>query len=548
MTDNNPMTALNPAGTQSANDISQKKSEASIWGFILIISSAFLCGQGPVICKLSTKGTSIFLFACITLFPSVIIMLYLIRDRIKLLFDKRLFFAFLITGLFGCTAAGLLCLVAVQYTSASNFSIVAMVEIPYSLIAISLFLREKISKVQMVASFLVISGVVITMLTGFKGFNPADMIVLAIPICAQMSHVLIKKVMHIADPTLIAGARIFYGAIGVLAVSIPISGSLYKEILTLNNTTVFNLVIIGILLNAVNMMLWYQGLKRMPLAKATALVLTYPIFTIISAAIFLKERIELNHIVGLSCVITGIYLLYKQKFCLPFDPTSKRSVFKFSLSTILVAGLVLTGLHFNSKTILTSSSNTSTYPITLKIDYPTAVQQIKDPKIPYLTKEQMWDWISDRNHLDSAMVDFERWAVEEPNNADALTAAGYAKIRKARTMFKYLTAHLGLKADEYFDKALKINDKHWAARLIKAAVLSQWPNKSKRDESKKQFDLLIKQQLSSEQKPEFVLTYFYFGMLYIEMNDHEKAKDIWNLGLLLFPNDKKLKDVLDLYH
>lgn len=59
---------------------------------------------------------------------------------------------------------------------------------------------------------------------------------------------------------------------------------------------------------------WIYAVKNIPLADATALNLTVPIFSSIIAIIFLKEKIKLNRILGIICGMFGAYVVTNPDF------------------------------------------------------------------------------------------------------------------------------------------------------------------------------------------------------------------------------------------
>ena len=58
------------------------------------------------------------------------------------------------------------------------------------------------------------------------------------------------------------------------------------------------------------------------------------------------------------------------------------------------------------------------------------------------------------------------------------------------------------------------------------------------------FERLIKQQQDMPPRPEFAQTYFFLGNLLESRKEPERARQIWEQGLRLHPNDENLRKKL----
>jgi drug/metabolite transporter (DMT)-like permease len=65
----------------------------------------------------------------------------------------------------------------------------------------------------------------------------------------------------------------------------------------------------GIWMQAITAVSWFEGLKRVPLAKATAIVMAFPIVTLIASAALLGESINLAQILAVALTLAGLVLL-----------------------------------------------------------------------------------------------------------------------------------------------------------------------------------------------------------------------------------------------
>ncbi|MCI0588976.1 MAG: tetratricopeptide repeat protein, partial [Planctomycetes bacterium] len=99
------------------------------------------------------------------------------------------------------------------------------------------------------------------------------------------------------------------------------------------------------------------------------------------------------------------------------------------------------------------------------------------------------------------------------------------------------------------ERALKIQPDHWGAQFMKGMNLSQWPDfLGKQPEAIRTFETLIEQQEKSTatEGEDFAETYFQLGTLYRKSGNTDKALDAFKRGLAAFPEDKKIREQIEL--
>lgn len=162
---------------------------------------------------------------------------------------------------------------------------------------------------------------------------------------------------------------------------------------------------------------------------------------------------------------------------------------------------------------------------------------------------ELWKELADKG-LSKAVVAALEEAVElDPQNPDKHVSLGSGYL--ALTMEAGATPESGKwagMADAAFDKALEIDDHHWDARFSKAMSLSFWPPIfGKKGEAIQHFEILVDQQEQTSPQSGFSSTYQLLGNLYQEQGETEKALEIWNKGLGLFPGDESLMKQLSIH-
>jgi tetratricopeptide (TPR) repeat protein len=145
--------------------------------------------------------------------------------------------------------------------------------------------------------------------------------------------------------------------------------------------------------------------------------------------------------------------------------------------------------------------------------------------------------------MDELIAAFEDYAAQNPKDVQAQMDLGNAYL--AYLQMDSTKYPLSAKADAAFDRVLAIDENHWAARFTKAVSYTFYPDfLGKGPEAISHFERLIKQQQDMPPRPEFAQTYFFLGNLLESRKEPERARQIWEQGLRLHPNDENLRKKL----
>ena len=222
-------------------------------------------------------------------------------------FRRDLWPRLLAVGLFGSALPIAALVLALNYTTPANAAILGQVEAVYTVILSRLFLKERISLSQLFGTALVLAG---TLLIAFKErFTmrwTGDLIVLAVPLMYQVSHLFSKKLPGNMSHVFVASARTLFATLGILPVFalgffMPVAS--FEPSLRL----LWILLVWGVALTALNNVLWYKAILNMDLSKATAIVLSYPVLTAILSHAFGIEKIQAYQVIGLCLALAGAY-------------------------------------------------------------------------------------------------------------------------------------------------------------------------------------------------------------------------------------------------
>ncbi|OGR69149.1 MAG: hypothetical protein A2081_05190 [Elusimicrobia bacterium GWC2_61_19] len=210
-------------------------------------------------------------------------------------------------GLFGSALPIAALVLALRYTTPANAAILGQIEAVYTVILSRLFLKEKISASQLFGTGLVLAG---TMLIAFKERLTirwtGDLVVLAVPLMYQISHLFSKKLPKDLSPVFVASARTLFATLGILPVFLL--GFVMPVAAFEPSFELLGIVLAwGLVLTALNNVLWYKAILNMDLSKATAIVLSYPVLTALLSSALGLEKIQPYQIIGLALALAGAY-------------------------------------------------------------------------------------------------------------------------------------------------------------------------------------------------------------------------------------------------
>ena len=229
--------------------------------------------------------------------------------QIGAVFEKKYLFKYFLISNFGNALPFCAMLYALKWTTPANIAILNQVEMIYSLLFCAIFLKEKITLKQIIASFLIIAGATILMFE--KGLTPhlkGDLIVVFCVWMFQASHILIKKLPSEIDNNLICATKNFY-SIPVLIVLLLIFEP--NPVFNYNLSLLIVLVYMGIIRYRLSYNLWVCAIRNLELAKTTAVALSFPALTLVLSVLFGYDKFSLFNISGLLLTMFGAFWLNK---------------------------------------------------------------------------------------------------------------------------------------------------------------------------------------------------------------------------------------------
>jgi drug/metabolite transporter (DMT)-like permease len=179
----------------------------------------------------------------------------------------------------------------------------------YSLLMAGIFLGERPSWRQLIATATVLAGIGSVVGAG-RAFAPlyAALLLFVTPLFWQTSHVLSLRVMPPLTPRCLTGARYIYAAGALMAIALAVDHTSLWELAEWRVLAVVGFA--GLFVFLLGSLTWYGAISRLSLAWTTAFVIPgVPMLSFLFAIIFLGERPSSREIVGIAIAIAGVAML-----------------------------------------------------------------------------------------------------------------------------------------------------------------------------------------------------------------------------------------------
>ena len=231
------------------------------------------------------------------------------KGELRLIFDPRYRGRLLMVAMTGTVMTSLTLTYGLTRIGAVAGVLLLQTEPVYSLVLSTIFVGERPSMRQMLATATVLVGIG-SVFAGGGSFSPlwASAIIFTTPLFWQASHVMGLKLMPPLTPTSMTGGRFFYASI-VLTTLLLIFRR--DSIVQLADPTTLGVIIFtGFFVYFLSGLTWYGAINRLSLAWTTALVVPgIPILSILFAVMFLGERATTREVVGILISVSGVLAL-----------------------------------------------------------------------------------------------------------------------------------------------------------------------------------------------------------------------------------------------
>ncbi len=287
-------------------------------GIKLAIMTALISGFAVFFNKFAvTKNINPYQFTALknVLVGFILTLVILTPPVIKKLKDisKNNWLKLIAIGVIGGSVPFLLFFKGLSMTSAVSAGFMHKTLFIWVAIFAIIFLKEKITKLQYIAlGILLIGNILLGGLPSIK-FGYAELIILLATIMWSIENIIAKKVLKNIDAMVVAWARMFFGAIILLAFVLLTSGiSGIFSLQALQWSWIF--LSAGFL--TIYVVTWYHALKHEKASTvACVLVLASPITTILDS-IYSGSMLEILKLLGVLISIAGVtlFILFGKKF------------------------------------------------------------------------------------------------------------------------------------------------------------------------------------------------------------------------------------------
>ena len=287
--------------------------DKKVFGYLLAASCVFFWGITFVCTKYLLRDFSP-LEILFYRFIAAYIGLWILRPRFEKIAAKdNILFA--LAGFTGVILYQLFENIAINYTNASNVSVIVSICPLFTAIFSQIFLKEKHLSLWFVIGFIIsITGITLVCLNGNKTleFNPkGDILALFSAICWGLYSVVISLINRKNYDQICATRRIFFFAVLMM---IPLM-IFTKQINVLQNTARFtkllniaSLLFLGIIASGFCFASWNKACKIAGTVKVSCGLYLIPIVTIIFAFIALGEKITPAGAIGAIITIAGLFI------------------------------------------------------------------------------------------------------------------------------------------------------------------------------------------------------------------------------------------------
>jgi drug/metabolite transporter (DMT)-like permease len=263
----------------------------------------------PAVAKLTTghaDGLTIALFT--SLFAGLMaIGLLAGRGQLALLAPRRDFATLVAVGALGTGLAFLLYYSGAKRVSAIETALCVQTEPIYALIGTRLALGYRIPKRRIAAVTAIAAGIALAIgtapVSGWLGLG----FLLATPLAWQSSHWVALRWLDEFHPMQLSAARYVYGSLVLLALWLAVDGARALPPTADLGGFLPIVALQGMVLSFGGTLAWYAAVKRLDLARATAIIVpSAPIVSLVVSYLVLGEQVTLRQACGFALTAAGV--------------------------------------------------------------------------------------------------------------------------------------------------------------------------------------------------------------------------------------------------
>ena len=291
-----------------------KIKNPSATGHLLALFTIIVWGSTFIVTKrLLSEFTPVHIMLC--RFVTAYFVLWIIRPKYdKTTVRDELLFALM--GIFGCTLYFITENTALEYTLASNVSIiVASAPIITAILAHFFIKGEKLNKNIIIGFVVAFAGVILVVINGkfVLKLNPAgDALSLAAAVCWAIYSVILRTCVDRFDSVMLTRKLMFYGFVTALPIAVLQGERLPFEALKAPDMLLC-VLFLGVIGSGICYVTWNKAIAKLGVVTTNNYIYINPFVTLVTAGIFLREPITLMGVFGALLIISGVVISSRKK-------------------------------------------------------------------------------------------------------------------------------------------------------------------------------------------------------------------------------------------
>ena len=287
-------------------------SKNEILGTLLILSTAIISGFSIIANKFFVVTIDPLLFTALRAFFIGIIFLgislYVQKATRQKKFKQTSWKSLLLIGIIGGGFAFWLFFAGLKMTLGGRAAFLHKTLPIYALILAFIFLKEKITKQQLIAMGIMLFGLVLMQIQNISAeIRAGDFLVLAATVLWAAENVISKKAMLNKESNwVVTFSRMFFGSLVLFSI-IFLTGKT-SLLLALTAQQLTYIAVSGFFL-FMYVLTWYWGLKYINLSKASTILLLAPVISLFFGVLWLKEPVSAMQLTGSALILFGAYLI-----------------------------------------------------------------------------------------------------------------------------------------------------------------------------------------------------------------------------------------------
>lgn len=237
----------------------------------------------------------------------LIVSVLLVGRKWKLVkkLSKKEFLSLVTIGIVGGSIPFYLYFTGLTMVPAINAAIIHKTLVIWVAVLALPFLKEKLTKLQMLAIGLVFLGNLT--IGGFGGFKYSygEVLILVATVFWAVENIIAKKVLSTVDPDIVTSARMGFGSMVLLGASAVMAPAALGKTLQMTSTqTVWMTVAVVTLLGFI--MSWYRALENAPATLVATVLTAATLVTNILSAVFVTHTLNSTLFIQFALMVVGI--------------------------------------------------------------------------------------------------------------------------------------------------------------------------------------------------------------------------------------------------